>query len=231
MSEMTSPTGTDAEITDLEPMEAVKAAVYVVGFVGETDRVLSESDMPEDDTIVWLESNPEDRVTLAELDDRMGEGVIEYDSEPQPFEGAAMAAALTGSYGSDLDTLEAQLASLEGVVAGVMLDALQDERFLDDEDDLLTQERRTMQSNAAARQHLQAMAAAVKEIADVGDEMVAGREDPNIVASDEEVTARISEMRDRLSKLEARIAEMMDESMEDAELVDSDDMVVDERDL
>lgn len=67
------------------PEAGGEGSLWVVGDLNG-DRVLSAHEWPEDDSFVWLETEPAIRVTLEEFDLAQGEGVVGWLAEPEPYE-------------------------------------------------------------------------------------------------------------------------------------------------
>lgn len=129
----------------------VDGDLWVVGdFNGQ--RVVSDTDMPDDDTLVWLEDAPDDKMSLADFDEAQGEGVVGWLAEPEPYEEQvyeelppvdtppapadtpdAVVAAVDGAM--TLDALEEKLDAVEALLASAMLDLMEDERYTEDEPD------------------------------------------------------------------------------------------------
>lgn len=120
----------------------METPVYVVGTLVEGGRVLShESVTPQEGVEVWLESDPESKMTFDQADSGLD---IEWEMEPYPADGSPKAAAVgmeddTLSDPTDpfalLDKAEERIATIEGMVADVMLADLQDEAFLGEPED------------------------------------------------------------------------------------------------
>lgn len=78
-----SPTQTQLAIAGFEPVSETG-----LWWVGDLDgvKIVAETDEPEDDTEVWSETEPDNRMTLQEFDDVQGEGVVGWLAEPEPYE-------------------------------------------------------------------------------------------------------------------------------------------------
>lgn len=59
--------------------------VWVVGETPEREKILSTSNVANDEAEVWRESDPETKVTLLQMDTDAGEGVIGWYAEPEPY--------------------------------------------------------------------------------------------------------------------------------------------------
>lgn len=223
----------DAPTADDAPTEADAAApdasggpvdsVYVAGYVSDADgavidRVLAGSDVIEDDTIVWLESTPDDQVTMDAMIDQIGPDAIDWDSEPQLYAGPpqTMQASLAGEESLTaadrvLDDVEERLRRAEGLAAGLIMDAVDDEDLPE-----------TLEPSTAAK-----VAAAMS---DAGDEVEADGDDPEEVAANEHAVDRAEELAARLDQLEEVLSELLDATTHDEELgPDDEGVVVDER--
>ncbi len=234
--------------------------VWIVGYIADTNEaVLSDSDAPEDATLVWLASTPDAKVPMADLDDTYPDGGVEWLAEPEPASAAApdetapeaMVASAMADENDVLADAEAKLAGLEGLVAGILLDTLEDERFVDDDpdtdSDLPGQQARVA---ATARAYLNATlahtAAADPEADpdgtfaedDTEGVTIDAEKDPDesgTTDDTDEADERLAAVTERIAKLEATIADIMESSLDDEEMIDEDDVdgdlsTVDERD-
>lgn len=67
------------------PHDAPEGPLFVMGEV-HGRRVLSAEEWPEEDTIVWLESQPDRRMYLVDFDESYEEGEVGWYAEPEPYE-------------------------------------------------------------------------------------------------------------------------------------------------
>ncbi len=265
------------EVVPADTPPPADGTVYVVGYVGTvgvSTPILSASAEPEDDTEVWLASDPEDRGPLNDKDDEWGgpDGNVGWLAEPVPYdptnpEGGgtppaeampaeapapeAMVAAADAPEDDALAEAEAKLAGLEGLVAGILLDTLEDERFVDDDpdhdddSDLPGQQARVA---ATARAYLNATLAHTAaadpeaEFAEGGAEgdgvTLDAEKDPDESGTTDDTDEdddRLTAVTERIAKLEATIADIMENTLDDEEMIDEDDVdgdlsTVDERD-
>jgi hypothetical protein len=209
----------DAPVVDDAPDAAVPEAsggdsVYVVAFISDADgsvvdRVLAGTDLVEDGTEVWMESMPDDRSTMAELEDRVGVENIEWDSEPQPYVPPQTVQASLGAADAGfaeqqaLDEIEERVKRAEGLTAGLLMDTV-----LDEDEPV---------AHTAA-------------VVDAGDEVDADQADPEEEALSEESGDRLADLLGRVDRLEDVLADLMDSVTGDEELdAPPDAAVVDER--
>lgn len=260
MSEMSAANDVPAAPAPEAPEEPTVAPaggggeVWVVGYVAATDEpVLSNVQDATDTDEVWLESTPDARQTLADLDDAMGEGGVEWLAEPTPFQNGApapaappaapVAAAGIMSEEDILDDLEAQVAALEGRIAEFMESSLEDERFAE-QDAAVSPMGRVAAMFAEARRLAEARIAAAAPSAEdeveVGDDLDAVAAEDEVAAdgeepdpAEDEVGRRYADLTRRIERLDATIAGLMDEAVVDEPLLapeDVDKAVIDERD-
>jgi hypothetical protein len=219
------------DMTMPPPAPEAGGQVWIVGYVADTNEpVLADTDMADDTTPVWLESTPDQKVDLADLDDRMGEGGVEWLAEPEEYATpeAAPVAGMGMGVGDMLDDIESRLAGLEGVAAGILLDTTEDASYIDGEE-AADQVAKVASALAATRDYLAVVAAAGVT---AEDEVAADGQDPEQAAETEDEMTRLNKVTERLDKLEATIAGLMKNSVPEAEIMDSGDIdtaTIDER--
>lgn len=229
--------------------------VYVLGFIEATgEKVLGDTADPEDDALVWLAENPEPKVMLTDLDDQYPDGGIVWDAEPELYEpgpetrttpapqaariAAAAQAARDGLFveadaanqTAVLDQMEAQVAAMEGATAGLLLNTLSEERYIEPDPEDETEE--TPEGAVVA-----AVTAAEEMDEEVTDDPAAAEDeleadDDAGPESTDDPTERIATLKERIDMLETQIAELTTASAVEEEIIDEDDLdktSVDER--
>lgn len=228
--------------------------VYVLGFIEATgEKVLGDTADPEDDALVWLAENPEPKVMLTDLDDQYPDGGIVWDAEPELYEpgpetrttpapqaariAAAVQAARDGLFDEAdsanqtaiLDQMEAQVAAMEGATAGLLLNTLSEERYIeepDPEDEPESPEGAVVAAVTAVEE----MDEEITDDAAAEDELEA--DDDAAPESTDDPAERIATLKERIDMLETQIAELTTASAVEEEIIDEDDLnktSVDER--
>lgn len=229
--------------------------VYVLGFIEATgEKVLGDTADPEDDALVWLAENPEPKVMLTDLDDQYPDGGIVWDAEPELYEpgpetrttpapqaariAAAAQAARDGLFveadaanqTAVLDQMEAQVAAMEGATAGLLLNTLSEERYIEPDPEDETEETPEGAVVAAVTAVEEMDEEVTDDPAAAEDELEA--DDDAGPESTDDPTERIAALKERIDMLETQIAELTTASAVEEEIIDEDDLdksSVDER--
>lgn len=230
--------------------------VYVLGFIEATgEKVLGDTADPEDDALVWLAENPEPKVMLTDLDDQYPDGGIVWDAEPELYEpgpetrttpapqaariAAAAQAARDGLFDEAdsanqtaiLDQMEAQVAAMEGATAGLLLNTLSEERYIEEPDPEDEPEETPEGAVVAAVTAVEEMDEKITDDpAAAEDELEA--DDDAAPESTDDPAERIATLKERIDMLETQIAELTTASAVEEEIIDEDDLnktSVDER--
>lgn len=232
--------------------------VYHVGDIEGGGRLLSqESVTPQEGVEVWLEADPDNKLTFDAADAAHS---VEWLMEPVPADGTPQQASVEYvdpmGFGADaspdelFEEAERRVATIEGMVADVILADVQDETFLgepededpgsDDSNDdegiapdakaasaMQSAKEGSVVDGLAGMLHRAVVAAAIaaEEVKDAeadGDE-ADGDEADGEADPGVEFAERMEALMGRVSKIEEEVARLLDTQMQDSELVEIPD--------